>query len=232
MSRLFTLLVLTCFSLVCYGQQTDSSTVSEEEDEGVIVKPDNSAPLKLGIGFGTGYSGMLGNELLHPIGRVSLQGGLYLRYRFKKNWGVHTGLGASFRGSNFNNGPSQYSSIRTYYLDVPVLFTYAFTQSQETLVVGGIQYSYLLNASMYVSTSSLPAPDPPGFNKNDLALVGGMQFNTPYVAFQLLLKYGLVNINLDQPWPIDKNNTATSPTLPANSGGSIHNFVFEINFLF
>lgn len=215
---------LSCLSFASYSQQTDTTiSINSEDDEGVIVKPDDSDPLKIGIKIGTGYCSLLGSELQHPAGRVGVDGSVYLRYRFKSKLVLTGELGASFRGSNFNNGIDEYSSIRMYYLDVPAYLSYPVGKTKSTLLIAGLQYSYLLNANIYIYTNGLPNATPPALKTDDILPLTGVQFNTDYVAFQILLKYGLLNINSGLLGP---------DTKPAYKGGDIHNFAFEINFLF
>ena len=214
---------LVLISFACYAQQTDSSAVDENE-EVVFVKPDNSAPLKLGLKLGVGYSSLLGSELQNPVGRMGVNGSAYLRYRFKRKFGLQTEFGASFRGSNFSNGPGEYSSIRSYYFDMPVVLTYSYDKTGNDLAVVGIQYSYLLNSSLYLSNAALPESYAPGLFRHDLSIVIGPQFNTDFVAFQILGKFGLINMNENKAWPGNAK--------PLNNGGSIRNFSIELNLLF
>jgi len=223
MRKILSAIFLVGFSIVCYAQQTDSTNASENE-EITFFKPDNSAPLKLGLKLGVGYSSFSGTEVERASGRIGIDGSAYLRYRFKTKFTIQTEIGASFRGSNFNNDPTQYSSIRMYYLDVPVMFGYAFDKTNNDIVIIGAQYSYLINSSFYISSSALPEGTSPTFNKTDLMAILGVQFNTPFVGFQILGKFGMVNLNQDQPWP--------SNAKPINSGGTIHNYSIEFNLLF
>ncbi|MFI5221512.1 MAG: porin family protein [Bacteroidia bacterium] len=230
MRKFLFLIALFFGSLQVYSQQADSASVPEEEP--VFVKPDNSDPLKIGIKIGVGYARLTGDELKNPSGRIGINGGVYLRYRFKSKLCIVPELGVSFRGSNFNNEAGEYSSIRLYYIDLPVMMMYPISSTGNNLVIGGLQYSYLLHSSMFVSTDGTPLGDEPAFNRSDILAACGMQFNTPFVGFQFLLKYGLLNMNANQTWPINSANSASTPTLPPNGGGTIHNFIIELNLLF
>lgn len=229
MRKTFLAIFLICFSIVCYAQQTDSTYIGENE-EVTFFKPDNSAPLKLGLKLGVGYSSFLGSELHNTAGRIGINGSAYLRYHFKSKFTFQTEIGASFKGSNFNNDISQFSSIRMYYIDVPIIFGYAFDKTNNDILLVGLQYSYLINSSFYISKSALPTDAQPVFNKNDIAAILGVQFNTPFVSFQILSKFGFVNLNQNQPWPASTQNG--TPTQPLNTGGSIYNFSLEFNLLF
>ena len=219
---LFTILLFGS-TIVCHAQQTDSTAIGENE-EVTFFKPDNSDPLKFGLKLGIGYSGLSGTELHNAIGRIGINGSAYLRYRFNPKFSIQAEFGASFRGSNFNNNPAEYSSIRLYYLDMPLMLSYAFDKTKNDFVVVGLQYSYLVSSAFYISTNALPEPTSPSFNKNDCSAILGFQFNTPFVGFQVLGKYGLLNLNQNQPWP--------SAAQPANNEGYINNFSLEFNLLF
>lgn len=229
MRSVFFILLFLLISVTGFSQQTDT-TNANEVDEGIIVKPDNSDPFKIGIKIGAGYSGMLGTELQNSVGRVGVDGSIYLRYRFKSKFTLIGELGASFRGSSFNNGDTGYSSIRMYYLDIPVYGAFPISKNKTTFILAGFQYSHLLNANMYVGRNGLPNPSSPALKTFDVLPLAGIQFNTDWVNIQLMLKYGLVNLNQNQPWPTSIQGG--SPTLPSNTGGSIHNFAFEFNLFF
>ncbi len=50
----------------------------------------------------------------------------------------------------------------------------------------------------------------------------GAQFHTPFVGFQVVAKYGFMNIN----------NGLLPNIKPANTGKDIHQFIIELNLLF
>jgi hypothetical protein len=87
----------------------------------------------------------------------------------------------------------------------------------------GLQYSYLLNSSIYQTDANNAEPEAPGLKKHDLLAVLGGQFYTPFVGFQVLAKYGLVNIN---------DGLLGAQTKPAFKGKDIHNFAIEFNIIF
>lgn len=223
MSKFFIFIFFLSFSLACYAQEPDTTAIDNDDDEGVLVKPDNSAPLKLGLKLGVGYASMLGGELQNPTGCFDLNGAAYLRYRFKPRWAYQTEAGVSFRGSNFSNGPSEYSTIKLYYLDVPVMLLYGLNKTATSNLILGVQYSYLLNSSIYTSNGAFPEPTAPGLKKNDVLAIIGAQFYTPFVGFQITAKYGLLNIN---------NGLLGANTKPAYKGKDIHNFAIEIALIF
>jgi hypothetical protein len=128
----------------------------------------------------------------------------------------------SYRGSNFANGTGAYNSIKCYYIDIPVLLFYGFNEKNTVNIVGGLQYAYLMSASMFTEGSALAEQDEPALNKNDVMVALGSQFHTPFVGFQLLFKYGLLNV--------DKGLLPNVP--PVNTGNPMHNLTFEIGFIF
>lgn len=204
--------------------QTDSSAIDTSlSEEPVFVKPPLNEELKVGVKLGSGVSTLLGNELQNPTLRYMLSGGAYLRYRFNKHWSIQPEANITFRGSNFNNtAPGEYESIVMYCIDVPLLLMYGLNQKNTQNIVVGAQFSTILNSSIYLANALIAEPTSPSLNKNDLMLVLGSQFHTPFVGFQLVAKYGLININ----------NGLLPNIKPPNSGKDIHQFVVEINFLF
>ncbi|MES2779607.1 MAG: outer membrane beta-barrel protein [Bacteroidota bacterium] len=218
-----------CFILLLSGAlfsqaQTDSTETDSAEDnsEAVLVIPPINEQLKVGIKFGSGVCTLLGNELANPRPSYMLSGGAYLRYRFKRHWFIQPEACITYKGSNFNNGTAQYQSVRMYYIDVPVLLMLGLNDENTSNVFVGLQYSRLLNASLYLKDAPLPESTAPAIKKDDLAAVLGTQFHTPFVGFQIAVKYGLIDIN-----------NGLLPNLnPPNTGKDIHHFTIEINFLF
>lgn len=224
-ARFLCFLLLLSGALVSTAQndstQTDSTKI-EEEEESVLVIPPINEQLKVGIKFGTGICMLTGNELTNPRPAYSLSGGAYLRYRFKRHWFVQPEVNIAFKGGNFDNGTSQYSRIRMYYVDVPVLLMRGLNEKNTSNIFVGLQYSLLLNASLSLKNDPLPSSVAPSVKNNDLAAVIGTQFHTPFVGFQIAAKYGLIDIN----------NGLLPDLNPTNTGKDIHHLVLEINLLF
>jgi hypothetical protein len=219
----FVCLMLLLSATICSSAQTDSTQADEEDNsEPTLVIPPINEQLKAGIKFGTGVSTLLGNELSNPRPSYMISGGAYLRYRFKKHWFVQPEANIAFKGSNFNNGTLQYESLRMYYVDVPVLLMRGLNEQNTSNVFAGLQYSRVLNASIYLKDEPLPESSSPAIKNDDLAAVAGAQFHTPFVGFQIAVKYGLIDIN-----------NGILPNLnPPNTGKDIHHFVVEFNLLF
>jgi hypothetical protein len=222
MVRIYSFCILLLLGLQL-SAQTDTSTVPEgEEEEGVLFMPVLNEQTKLGVKLGSGVSTLLGNELSNPRPTYMLSGGAYMRYRFSKHWSIQPEANVSLRGSNFSNGADQYESIRIYYIDLPVLIMMGFDEKNQKNILAGVQYSRILNSSLYVSGASLPENTSPALKKDDVMGVLGAQFHTPYVGFQLVAKYGFIDIN----------NGLLPGLNPPNTGKDIHNFIVELNLLF
>jgi len=217
------LLFIWAFGFIAAVQaQTDSAALIAEDDVMVFVKPPINEETKFGIKIGFGIGTMLGTELANPRPSSILTGGAYYRNRFSKHWSLQPELNISFRGSRFANQPSEYGQIKTYYLDLPILLMRGLNEKNTTNIVGGFQYSRQLNASLYLINSPLPESNAPKLTKQDAAIIIGMQWQTPFVGFQLLAKYGLLNLN----------NGLLSNLNPPNGGGTIHQAGIELNMLF
>lgn len=219
--RVYSFCILLLFAIPLYAQ-TDSTSLEDDDEEAVLLIPPINEQLKLGVKLGSGVCILLGNELANPRPTYMLSGGAYLRYRFSQRWSLQPEAGVSLRGSNFSNGNGQYESIRMYNIDVPVLLLFGLNEKNRSNLLAGLQYSRILNASLYLKGSTIPENTSPALKKNDLMGVVGAQFHTPFVGFQLVAKYGFININ-----------DGLLPGLsPPNTGKDIHHFVVEINMLF
>lgn len=214
-----------CLLLLLSGAtsaQIETQNPDSLDEESKLVVPAMNEQFKAGVKLGAGASMLLGNELQNPKPSYSLNGGAYLRYRFKKHLSVQPELTVSFRGALFDNDNLEYEKLYAYWVDLPVLLLYGFDEKNTKNILCGLQYSRLLNSSIFLSGSSVPEPTSPRLNKNDLLAVVGTQFQTPFVGFQLLAKYGL----------IDLNNGLLPNLNPPNTGKDIHQFIIELNLLF
>lgn len=217
----FLLICLVLFSLAAMSQ-TDSSETEFDGEEPVWLKGDMNEVHEYGIKLGTGFSTMLGDELENPRPTFGLNGSGYYRFRYSQKSAVQVESGISIRGSNFANSEGEYSSIKSYNVDVPVMWVRALNQSKKAHFLIGAQYSYLLSASIYVEPKQVAEDQKPRFKKHDILALAGTQFYSGFVGFQVIAKYGLVNIN-------DGLITGLNP---AFKNKDIHNFVLELNFLF
>ncbi len=221
MKRIFLLLTWICISGFAFAQ-TDSTQAEGDDDEPYLVIPPINEQLKLGVKFGGGVSALTGHELHNPVPTYLLNGGIYLKWRFKPHWSLQPELNISFKGSKFNNGNLEYSQIMMYSLDVPVLLMYGLNSQNTSNIIVGLQYSHILNSALYLTGALVPENTEPSLTKNDLLGVIGTQFHTPFIGFQILAKYGF----------IDMNNGLLPNLNPPNTGKDIHQFLFEINLLF
>jgi hypothetical protein len=213
---MFVLLAHTAFA------QTGADTADDDEDIGTLAQPEINPDLKAGIKLGCGYSMLVGAETNTSRPYFSLIGGAYLKYKFKKHWFIQPETMVSRRGSNFKNSVDEYARIQLYYIDVPLLFGRGINKDNSTIVFSGIQYSRLINSAIFRENSVVPEGITPRVNKNDFLVAAGTQFHTPFVGFQLMFKYGLLNVN-----------EGLVPSLPpANKGLNLNNLIFEFNLLF
>jgi hypothetical protein len=216
-------LLFILISLTGLTARAQEPADSLEDDVGKVYVPISNEKLKLGIKFGVGAAILVGTEADRPLPVMCFQGGLYLRYRFSTHWAIQPECNVSFRGGNFDNKDGEYGTIRTYFVDNPVLLTWGWDENNSKNVVGGLQYSWLVNSAIYkVNSNGLPEPEAPRVRNGDLAIVGGTQFHTPFIGFQIFLKYGLLNVN----------QGLLATLNPQDRGGTMHHLSCEINLIF
>ncbi|MFA6262437.1 MAG: outer membrane beta-barrel protein [Bacteroidia bacterium] len=218
---------LFCFSLLLslalWAQEpVDSLAEQLGDDEEVLDNPDVNPESKTGIILGTGFCRYIGKEPNNPALAMMLSGGFYHRVRFKPHWSFQPALMISLKGSNFDNDTGSIGSIKSYHVDVPILFLYGLNENNTSNIIGGLQYSRLLSAVLYRENYVFPEDIQPALSSHDLSLAGGMQYHTPFVGFQFILKYGLLNTN----------RGFIQGILPLNEGKSMHQFTFEASLIF
>jgi hypothetical protein len=133
-------LVLICFftinNLKAQVEEVADSTL--QDDEVVLVKPEPDGKFKYGIKLGVQFSTLLGNENENNLTRFGINGGVYLRKKFKnEKWGYQVELNGSLRGSYFKGGPNDYSLIRLVYLDLPTLLFVNVSKDQNNKILFG-----------------------------------------------------------------------------------------------
>jgi hypothetical protein len=221
MKNLLFLLCWFCTIGYAFAQEEESDSTSGDDDFVLVIPPINEQ-LKAGVKMGTGMGMTVGGELLNPRPKVMISGGVYLHYRFSKHWSLQPEMNVAYKGSNYKNGDGQYTSLSVYTMDVPLLLMVGLTPENTVNLFTGMQYSRTLNRSMYEKGGLVPINPNPRMHDDDWAVVLGTQFQTPFVGFQIALKYGLRDLN-----------TGLSSTLnPPNTGKEIHQSVLELNFLF
>ncbi len=218
-------LVLICFftinNLKAQVEEVADSTL--QDDEVILVKPEPDGNYKYGIKLGVQFSTLLGNENENNLTRFGINGGVYLRKKFKnEKWGYQVELNGSLRGSYFKGGPNDYSLIRLVYLDLPTLFFVNVSKNQNNKILFGPQFSYLLTSAIYKGEASVAYNSEPNLNKFDILACAGYQVRLGHVAIQSLFKYGLININ----------NGLLPEVSPKSQGKNMNNFSFELNFIF
>lgn len=167
-------------------------------------------PQKLGIKGGLNFTGMPSRELpegqrdtsfathrlLNPKLTYGLHVGAYYRWQISPRIHNQIELAASFRGSRFDNLDSNgYSRISLFYLDMPVLFHISLDKKKQNNLVIGYQASYLIRGQIFVGRDVLASFSQVPFKKWDHLFVGGYHFNFDRVGLNILLKYGIRNIN-------------------------------------
>jgi hypothetical protein len=219
---LFLCLIASMGYVTAQTELSDSSETSEEDDFVLVIPPINEQ-LKVGIKMGTGMGMMSGPELQNARPKYVITGGAYLHYRFSKHWSVQPEANITFKGSKFENGDNEYSSVTQYAIDLPVLLMYGLTKNNTVNLFAGMQYSYNLNRSVYLKNAPVPVSPTPSLRNDDWFVVAGSQFQTPFLGFQVGLKYGLCNLNTSpETWTLN----------PPNTGKEIHQMVLELNILF
>ncbi|MFZ4796684.1 MAG: outer membrane beta-barrel protein [Bacteroidia bacterium] len=197
------------------------STLEDDESRPVKILPDDK--YKFGIKLGSQLSTLMGEENSSNTLNFGLNGGVYMRRKFKsQKWGYQLELNGSFRGSNFAPKYNEYSAIRLFYLDMPLLVFVNLTKDENHKLLFGPQVSYLLSSSIYNGPSLVSYDSIPSFKKLDLLACVGYHIRLGHVSFQTMLKYGFISTN-DGLLPGIK---------PTNTGKSMNNFIFELNFLF
>ncbi len=206
--------------------QVDSTNLDDDngdDDESVEwLKGDMNEDQEFGLRLGTNTTTMLGGELDNPRPMFGLNGAVYFRKKTSPKNAYQIDLGVSIRGSNFNNPIGQYHKLVTYYLDLPLTWVRSINQNNTNHLITGLQFSQLLNSSIYINSDALAETEQPKLLPMDVLAVLGTQFYGGFVGFQIVAKYGLVNIN----------NGLVSGLNPAFKNKDIHNFALELNLLF
>lgn len=216
----FTLILCSNLLQAQDGENTDS-TLEEDESRPAKVLPDDK--YKLGIKLGCQFSTLTGEENSNNTSNFGLNGGVYIRRKFKsEKLGYQIELNGSFRGSNFTPKDNEYSAIRLFYLDMPLLCFINLTKDENHKILFGPQFSYLLTSSIYKGQFLDRYDSIPNLNKLDLLASVGYHFRMGHVSLQTMLKYGFISIN----------NGILQGIKPTNTGKSMNNFIFELNFLF
>lgn len=149
---------------------------------------------KLGIRVGFGITRLNSDQLVNTRLARGYQGAFYYRVNLFKGFHLNAEMGASIKGSLFNNGDSGYTQLSILYFDMGLLGFIQLTSDYKHNLVVGIQSSKLMRSSLYVGPEQYASYLQLPFKKWDHAAVFGYHFNTNYVGFQLALKYGLRNI--------------------------------------
>lgn len=218
----YTLFLLTLVLWFGSFAQTDSTNEDTEEQEPVWLKGDMNETHEFGIKLGGALSTMLGGEMDNPRPTFGLGGAVYYRYKYKPKSAIQAEAGVSSRGSGFANSVGQYSAIKTYYVDVPILWVKSISKNNNSHLLLGLQYSALLNASLFIKPNNTAESERPKLKSYDVLTVAGVQFYSGFVGFQIMAKYGLIDIN-------DGLIATLNPPL---KNKNINNLSLEFSFLF
>jgi len=202
--------------------QEPTDSLDTEDDPGEIVKPEINPDSKFGIKMGTGITSMVGSSNYHPTAAFYLSGGVYYRKNLGKHWILQPEILMTYKGSNFNNGTNELRSIKVYCIEAPVMIFRGINENNSTAWGAGIQYSHNLNSLAYITGKSIPEDAKPKLLNDDIQIVGGGRFQTPFVGFTCLVKYGL----------LDVNKGILSGVGPAIDGKPMHHLTFELSILF
>jgi hypothetical protein len=221
--KLIALFTFMMFANIMQAQIEDEIDSTLEEDESRPVKSLPDDKYKFGIKLGTQLSTILGDENSNSTTSFGLNGGVYLRRKFKnQKWGYQLELNGSFRGSNFTPKDKEYSAIKLFYLDLPTLVFINLSKDQNHKILFGPQFSYLLSASIYNGPAMVKYDSIPNLNKFDVLACVGYHYKMGHISFQTMIKYGFMSIN----------NGLLPGIKPTNTGKSMNNFMLELNLLF
>jgi len=209
------------FAAVAQVDEIDS-TMEDDEIKPIKALPDDT--YKFGIKLGCQFSTLVGNENEENTFRFGINGGVYVRKKFKsQKWGYQVELNGSIRGSSFNTKKDDdYSALRLVYLDLPTYLFVNLTKDENQKVLFGPQFSYLLSSSLYKGSSGLAYDNTPKVNLIDVLACVGYHHRLGHVSIQTVFKYGFLNAN----------NGLLTEALPKNQGKNMNNLVFELNLVF
>lgn len=149
---------------------------------------------KLGIRVGFGYTKLNSPQFVNAGSAAGLHGAFYYRKNISKGFHFNPELGASIKGSKFNNGDTGYSRISLFYFDIALLGMINLDNKNVNSIVVGIQGSRLMRSSLFVGREQFASFLQLPFKPWDFSAVLGYHFNTNFIGFNLSLKYGLYNI--------------------------------------
>jgi opacity protein-like surface antigen len=110
-------LMLMVFALVSTTQRAQAQNI-------------NDSPLHWGIKGGVNVTTMYGDEVNNADVRAGFTGGLFLNYRFTRNWSIQPEVLFSMKGADLSQGVTGETGSADYeigYLEIPVLAKYTFS---------------------------------------------------------------------------------------------------------
>lgn len=195
--------------------------ISSRSHSQIIPKGEN---FRMGLRVGVGITTIRGGELENPTSKRGFVAGAYARYRLNRMMDFSTGVEASFRGSNFNNGDDAYYQVALVYTDFPALFMIKTGAKSKLSMVFGYQASALLKSSIFVKPD--PIADRFGLPLKQMDHMGviGVTLDGEITGLNFYIKYSLRDINSGVNYPDIR---------PAQGKGQeIRNLAFEIGINF
>ena len=168
MQRLLFILMML-FASVAMAQTDSTNLADEEEDEESFewLKGNMNEDVEFGLRLGTNTTTMFGGELDNPRPMFGLNGAAYYRKKYNQKSAFQVDLAVSLRGSNFDNPLGKYSKLVTYYVDVPVTWVRSISADNNSHFIAGVQYSHLLNTSIYMNSTAVAENERPKLHSND-----------------------------------------------------------------
>ena len=168
-----------------------------------------------------------------------------------KNWYFQFEINASYSGGNFkyyrgikndlgiyndyaSADSGKFGKISTYVISMPLLMVWDFKDKQKFNILLGMQPHYIVNLEVYKSNDPSPLfyaseqyDDYVQWKKWGWSGVAGFQILGDVVGFQMMLKYGLTDINKKLAIGLDAAGNVNR-TIP----GTLKPLTIELNMVF
>lgn len=173
---------------------------------------DENPKLRLGVKTGISLSTLESAELSNQLLRPTMAVGLYGNYMVSKKMILQVEMNGILKGSRFNYAQAvSLKRLSLFYFDMPVTAHFQAKKNSKLLPFGGVQPSLIFRKDAYKTQEEVPQPVIIDIKNYDLALCGGILYKiNQKVGVQLMVNYGLININ----------NQITVPFYPYLGNGS------------
>jgi len=174
--------------------------------------------LRLGVKAGLGFSNIQSAELTNKSVRPGMAVGVYLNYKMARQWNIQVELDGNLRGANFNfDQASSLQRLSLFYFDVPVTLQFIHSKEATFIPFLGIQPSLIFRKDAYKTQEFVPQPIALDIKKYDLAASGGFLIRiNANLDFQVLMNYGILNINKNLTLPFYPYLANKSPMFNRN----------------